>query len=155
MRAAEEGRGRGEGEKGEEVFFSSRRRHTRYSTVSWARGCVEETGVCRGAERPPGVCVCVCAQALDDPRVCVCVCVPRLWTTPACVCVCACPGTGRPSLLYISDAADEEDSLAHCTLCHLHNKSSLIPLLRSCPLLTRHLPTTPSPSTHTTTPLTQ
>ena len=25
-------------------FFSSRRRHTRSSTVSWARRCVEETG---------------------------------------------------------------------------------------------------------------
>eukprot|EP00831_Metopus_contortus_P073523 TRINITY_DN67072_c0_g1_i1.p3 TRINITY_DN67072_c0_g1~~TRINITY_DN67072_c0_g1_i1.p3 ORF type:complete len:202 (-),score=36.56 TRINITY_DN67072_c0_g1_i1:1287-1892(-) len=32
-------------------FFSSRRRHTRCREVSWARRCVQETGICLGKHR--------------------------------------------------------------------------------------------------------
>ncbi len=59
-------------------FFSAGRGHTFFALLSWARGCVYETGVC--------LCVCVCVCV----RVCVCVCVRVCVCVCVCVCLCVC-----------------------------------------------------------------
>ncbi len=67
--------------------------------------CVCVCGVCLCVYVSGGVRVCVCRRVWVCVCVCGCVCVCVCVCMWVCVCVCVC------CLVYISDAADEEDSV--------------------------------------------